>query len=79
MKSLDFNRQFTQSDDDQFQRLIRSVFLPWHSFDYYKKCSLFSQHTCHELNFFLFKRDQEFFEKVVKMLVENKLEKQFVD
>ena len=31
------------------------------------------------MNFFLFKRDKEFYNKAVKMLIENKLEKTFID
>jgi len=31
------------------------------------------------LNFFLFKRDKQFYDKVVKVLVQNKLEKTFMD
>ena len=55
------------------------MFLPWNTFDFEKKCTQFSKHACHELNFFLFKKDKVFFEKVVLHLVMNKLEKQFID
>ena len=40
---------------------------------------MFSEHTCHELNFFLYKRDKDFFNKIVKELIKNKLEKTFMD
>lgn len=33
----------------------------------------------HELNFFIFKRDKQFFESHVKMLIQNKIEKTFID
>ena len=79
MKSLNFNDSFNEMNEDQFESLIRSMFLPWHTFDFEKKCTLFSKHTCHEVNFFLFKKDKVFFEKVVQLLIKNKLEKQFID
>ena len=34
---------------------------------------------CHELNFFIFKKDHEFFKQVVREVIENKLEKTFID
>ena len=43
------------------------------------KQTLFTKYTCHEVNYFLYKRDQDFYQKVVRNLVENKLEKTFVD
>jgi hypothetical protein len=69
MKSLEFNQSFNDSKDGQFDDLVRDIFLPWLTFDYDKKCSKYSEHTCHELNFFLFKKDREFFEKVVLWLL----------
>jgi len=79
MKSLDFNDSFSASKDSQFDSLIKTVLQPWKTFDFKKKCNLFSKHTCHELNFFLFKKDKEFYDKAVKFLIQNKLEKTFVD
>ena len=48
-------------------------------FDFNQKCLQFSEYACHELNFFIFKKDREFYNNVVKFLIENKLEKTFVD
>ena len=79
MASLGFNRSFRSGDDNRFQHLIKQVLLPWHTFGFEKKCTLFSKHTCHEVNFFLFKKDKPFFKRVVLLLIKNKLEKQFVD
>jgi hypothetical protein len=79
MKSLHFNDAFSNGNDNQFDSLVRTVLQPWKTFEFKKKCILFSKHTCHELNFFLFKRDEEFYNKVVKFLIQNKLEKTFVD
>lgn len=44
-----------------------------------KKRKLYSEHACHELNFFLFKKDQAFFEKVVVQHLKNKRNKTFLD
>ena len=49
------------------------------TYNFKRKCKIFSKYTCHELNFFIFKRDKDFFNEVVKLLIENKLEKTFVD
>ena len=75
MKSLEFNKSFDEANDNQFDQLVRDIFLPWNTFDYEKKCTKFSEHTCHELNYFLFKKDRAFFDGVVKQLLMNKLEK----
>ena len=47
--------------------------------DFDTKLKTFSKYSSHELNFFLFKKDREFFDKVVKELISNKLQKTFVD
>ena len=69
IKSLDINDDFDDSQDGLFNKVIQNVMLHWHSFDFKKKCALFSDHACHELNFFLFKKDIAFFQKVVKVLI----------
>jgi len=53
--------------------------LEWSTYDPNKKLSFFSKNTCHELNFFIFKRDKPFFDKFVKNFIQNKLEKSFID
>jgi hypothetical protein len=62
-----------------FQNMLKKVFLPWNRFDRGKKEQLFSQYACHELNFFIYKRDKVFYYEVVYPLIQNKLEKTFVD
>ena len=44
-----------------------------------EKRSLYSKHACHELSFFLFKKDPEFFKSVVKPYLANKRDKTFFD
>ena len=53
--------------------------LEWPSFEEAKKRSLYSEHACHELNFFLSRRDPEFFAAVVRPYLENKRDKTFLD
>lgn len=59
---------------DEFQFLTG-----WGGFKLEEKRELYSKHACHELHFFLYRRDPEFFKAVVRPFLANKLEKQFVD
>ena len=53
--------------------------LGWPDYDAEKKQELYSQHACHELNFFLLKKDPEFFESVVRKHIGFKRDKTFFD
>jgi hypothetical protein len=44
-----------------------------------EKREKYSKYACHELNFFLYKKDPKFFEEVVKPYLANKLDKTFLD
>lgn len=44
-----------------------------------EKRELYSKHACHELNFFLSKKDPEFFSTVVRPYLRNKKDKTFLD
>ena len=44
-----------------------------------EKRALYSKHACHELNFFLSKKDPEFFDAVVRPYLANKKDKTFLD
>ena len=44
-----------------------------------QKQELYSKHACHELNYFLFKKDKAFFDRVVKPHLTNKRETTFID
>ncbi len=37
------------------------VLLEWHSKDREEKCKTYQKFMCHELNFFIYQKDQEFF------------------
>ncbi|MCO6456975.1 MAG: hypothetical protein J5I93_16875 [Pirellulaceae bacterium] len=53
--------------------------LNWPQMDAAEKQTLYSKYACHELNFFLYKRDPEFFQQVVAPYLANKLHKTFLD
>ena len=53
--------------------------LGWTEFDAEKKRELYAEHACHELNFFLHQKDQEFFKNVVQPYIANKAHKTFLD
>lgn len=56
-----------------------SFILNWPKLKIDEKRSLYSKHASHELSFFLFKKDPEFFQTVVKPYLENKRDKTFID
>ena len=51
----------------------------WPTLKAEEKQALYSKHASHELNFFLTKKDPEFFAKVVKPYLTNKKDKTFLD
>lgn len=53
--------------------------LRWPLLDEAQKRALYSQHACHELHFFLYRKDRAFFDTVVKPLLGDKLDKTFLD
>ena len=53
--------------------------LRWPTMELEEKQALYSKHACHELNFFLLKKDPDFFEQVVQPYLANKKDKTFLD
>ena len=53
--------------------------LDWPTLDAAKKQELFSQYACHELSFFIARKDPEFFKSVVLPYYANKRDKTFLD
>ncbi len=51
----------------------------WPALKLEEKQAQYSKYACHELSFFLFKRDPEFFKTVVKPYLANKKDKTFLD
>ena len=56
-----------------------SFIMNWPNLPSEEKQTLYSKHVCHELNFFLMKKDAEFFEDVVQPYLANKKDKTFLD
>ena len=53
--------------------------LDWEGKTPEEKRSLYSEHACHELNFFIHQKDQKFFRDVVRKHLLNKRERTFLD
>src|SRR5207253_281194 len=53
--------------------------LTWPKLKAEEKKALYSKFACHELHFFLFKKDPQFFADVVKPYLRNKKDKTFLD
>eukprot|EP01022_Parablepharisma_sp_SALTPOND_P023502 TRINITY_DN4_c0_g1_i6.p1 TRINITY_DN4_c0_g1~~TRINITY_DN4_c0_g1_i6.p1 ORF type:complete len:2304 (-),score=338.43 TRINITY_DN4_c0_g1_i6:3914-10825(-) len=61
-------------DFDKFERLVQ-----WGSLGEEEKNKMMSRYTSHELHLFIYKKDPEYFNKVVKVYLQNKMEKTFID
>ncbi|BBM86518.1 hypothetical protein [Candidatus Uabimicrobium amorphum] len=53
--------------------------LNWPQLSAQQKSKSYSKYACHELNFFVYKKDPAFFTKVVKPYLQNKKDKTFLD
>ena len=53
--------------------------LNWPNLKVAEKKTLYSKYACHELNFFLLKKDRNFFDQVVRSYLENKRDKTLLD
>lgn len=56
-----------------------SFILGWHKLKPEEKRTLYTKHACHELNFFIYKKDKEFFQQAVQPYLRNKMHKTFLD
>jgi len=65
--------------NDQAKLTEFAFILDWPSFKPEKKRELYSKFACHELNFFLFKKDSQFFKKSIQPFLKNKKDKTFMD
>jgi len=61
-------------DFDKFEALTK-----WNTFNEEEKNKMMSKYTSHELHLFIYKKDPEYFNKVVKGYLQNKMEKTFMD
>jgi hypothetical protein len=51
----------------------------WHKLSREEKQQLYSKYACHELHYFIQRKDPEFFREVVQVYLKNKKEKTFLD
>ena len=72
-----YDLYFTLSGDKNLEEF--GFILEWPKLSEKEKREKYSKYACHELNFFLYKKDPEFFKRVVKPYIENKFEKTFLD
>ena len=56
-----------------------SFILNWPTMKDAEKREKYSKYACHELNFFLSKKDPDFFNAVIKPYLKNKMDKTFMD
>ncbi|MCA9147917.1 MAG: hypothetical protein KDA92_01395 [Planctomycetales bacterium] len=53
--------------------------LKWPTYSSQEKSELYAKYACHELNFFLSRKDPEFFQSTIKPYLSNKFHKTFMD
>ena len=71
-------RLFSSLNNNQNLKKFRFI-LQWDQLSKQKKMELFSEHACHELSFFIYKKDRPFFNEVIKSYLLNKKHKTFMD
>lgn len=59
--------------------LVDDVLLNWHAFSEQEKLDHFNENICHEMNFFLARKDEKFFKDHVVNYIANKIEWTFFD
>ncbi|MBU51149.1 MAG: hypothetical protein CL920_20875 [Deltaproteobacteria bacterium] len=69
---------FAALNSNQHMRTF-SFLLKWPTYKAAKKRELYSKYACHELNFFLYKKDPAFFKAVIRGYIANKRDKTFMD
>lgn len=53
--------------------------LNWNQYETNQKLSYYKKYACHELDFFIYKKDRSFFDQVILPLLKCKIEKDFLD
>ena len=69
---------FTTLNDNAHLREFQFV-VGWPGLEDDKKLELYSKHACHELNYFLLRKDRDFFDNVIRPFLANKQHKTFMD
>ncbi len=63
-----------------YKELNEIIVVKWPSYKTQdEKLKVYYKYACHEFNYFLYKRDQDFFQNIVKPFLKHKMEKSFVD
>ncbi|CDW90653.1 UNKNOWN [Stylonychia lemnae] len=71
-------KQFGTQNQDPYKELL-PIFIGWPKYSLEDKNKQFNKLFCHELNLFIYFRDQAYFNSIVKPYLSNKMEKTFVD
>ena len=58
---------------------LGEVFMKWKGYTPQEKHKMYYKHLCHELNIYVYHKDKEYFESIVRPFLESKMEKTFVD
>mmetsp|Transcript_21121 Transcript_21121/g.32752 ORF Transcript_21121/g.32752 Transcript_21121/m.32752 type:complete len:120 (-) Transcript_21121:3367-3726(-) len=69
MRSTGQNPDFGRHEDGKYEQMVTDCLMKWHGFTRKEKISKFSKFVSHELNFFIFKKDPEFFAGVVRFYI----------
>jgi hypothetical protein len=58
MKSLSINPDFIiYHNDTKYEQFKTEMFLQWHKNSFDEKVTLYNKNVCHEVNYFIFKKD----------------------
>ncbi len=72
-----YDLMLTLSKNDTLEKF--RFILRWPEMKMAEKFEKYDEFACHELNFFLFRKDRDFFTKIIKPYLSNKKEKTFMD
>ena len=72
-------RQNYVGNQEGVYKNLAPLFFKWSSKTLEDKCKIYYKSVCHELNFFLSRRDPEFFSIVIRPFLQCKMEKTFID
>lgn len=73
------SRAGNQSDEFKFEFINFEPLVKWHTLFLREKLNFYDEFSCNEVNYFLFRKDREFFDTVVAPALVNKSQKTFFD
>lgn len=68
------SKKINNDELNKFRFLIN-----WNDLTELEKIEKYNERLCHELNYFIYKKDRNFFNKIILPFINNKLEKSFID